>query len=139
MVTADRSSGNQEGYVTKLPHLAQFLPILAGRALLTVTVAGAMTSTTFLIDDYYADPSRLQIRRLQAAFMGFGGVVFLAVGGLLADASWRLLGGCQGRYEVAPARLEYKGGPRNAAGCRRKGPPRGRQGDGELRRRFLGR
>jgi MFS family permease len=64
--------------------------ILAGRALLGLAVAGVMTSTTSLIADYYAGPMRSQMMGLQAAFMGFGGVVFLTLGGFLADASWRL-------------------------------------------------
>lgn len=63
--------------------------ILAGRALLGVSVAGVMTSATALISDYYSGGERSRILGLQAAFMGFGGVVFLSLGGLLAGIDWR--------------------------------------------------
>jgi MFS family permease len=64
--------------------------ILAGRALLGVAVAGVMTTATTLIADYYEGAARAQIMGWQAAFMSFGGVVFLISGGFLAEAGWRL-------------------------------------------------
>jgi len=64
--------------------------ILAGRALLGVAVAGVMTTATTLIADYYEGTARAQIMGWQAAFMSFGGVVFLVSGGLLAESGWRL-------------------------------------------------
>ncbi|MGF1473914.1 MAG: MFS transporter [Rubrobacteraceae bacterium] len=63
--------------------------ILAGRALLGVAVAGVMTSATALIADYYSGRERSHVLGLQAAFMGFGGVLFLALGGFLAGVDWR--------------------------------------------------
>lgn len=63
--------------------------ILAGRALLGLAVAGVMVSATTLIADYYKGDARANFMGLQAAFMGFGGVLFLSVGGLIADISWR--------------------------------------------------
>ena len=63
--------------------------ILVGRALLGVAVEGLMTSTTTLIVDFFDDEERHRFMGLQSAFMGYGGVVFLIAGGLLADASWR--------------------------------------------------
>lgn len=63
--------------------------ILAGRALLGVAVAGVMTSSTTLIADYYQGPERSQFMGWQAAFMSFGGVIFLTAGGGLAEISWR--------------------------------------------------
>ncbi|MDR8393763.1 MFS transporter [Aliifodinibius sp. S!AR15-10] len=63
--------------------------ILAGRALLGVAVAGVMTSATTLIADYYQGPQRSQFMGWQAAFMSFGGVLFLTAGGGLAEISWR--------------------------------------------------
>ena len=63
--------------------------ILAGRALLGLAVAGIMISATTLIADYYEGPERANFMGLQAAFMGFGGVLFLSAGGFIADISWR--------------------------------------------------
>lgn len=64
--------------------------ILVGRALLGFSVAGIMTTATALIADYYTGPTRGQFLGLQAAFMALGGVVFLTVGGFLADINWRM-------------------------------------------------
>ncbi|MBE9080481.1 MFS transporter [Romeria aff. gracilis LEGE 07310] len=63
--------------------------ILAGRAFLGLAVAGVMVSATTLIADYYQGDARANFMGLQAAFMGFGGVLFLSVGGFIADLSWR--------------------------------------------------
>lgn len=64
--------------------------LLIGRALLGLAVAGVMTSVTTLIADYYPGQARANFMGLQAAFMGFGGVLFLSGGGFLADLNWRL-------------------------------------------------
>lgn len=64
--------------------------ILFGRALLGLAVAGVMVTATTLIADYYQGESRANFMGLQAAFMGFGGVIFLSTGGYLADQNWRL-------------------------------------------------
>lgn len=63
--------------------------ILAGRALLGVAVAGVMTTATTLIADYYEGTARAQVMGWQAAFMSFGGMIFLIGGGLLAETGWR--------------------------------------------------
>ncbi|MGL4881736.1 MAG: MFS transporter [Waterburya sp.] len=63
--------------------------ILIGRALLGLSVAGVMTGVTTLIADYYTGQKRANFMGLQAAFMGLGGVVFLSVGGVIADRNWR--------------------------------------------------
>lgn len=64
--------------------------ILVGRAFLGMSVAGIMITATALIADYYTGPARGQFLGLQAAFMSLGGVVFLSVGGFLADVNWRM-------------------------------------------------
>lgn len=64
--------------------------ILVGRVLLGLSVAGIMTTATALIADYYVGPVRAQFLGFQAAFMGLGGVVFLSLGGFLADVNWRM-------------------------------------------------
>ena len=63
--------------------------ILIGRALLGISVAGIMTGVTTLIADYYTGQKRAKFMGLQAAFMGLGGVIFLSLGGLIADLNWR--------------------------------------------------
>ena len=63
--------------------------ILVGRALLGLAVAGVMVSATTLIADYYQGDARANFMGLQAAFMGFGGVLFLSGGGFIADLNWR--------------------------------------------------
>ena len=64
--------------------------ILVGRVLLGLSVAGIMTTATALIADYYIEAARAQFLGFQAAFMGLGGVVFLSLGGFLADVNWRM-------------------------------------------------
>jgi MFS family permease len=64
--------------------------ILIGRMLLGFSVAGIMTTATTLIADYYIGAQRARFLGLQAAFMGLGGVIFLTLGGYLADLNWRL-------------------------------------------------
>lgn len=63
--------------------------ILIGRAFLGLAVAGVMVSATTLIADYYRGDARADFMGLQAAFMGLGGVLFLSVGGFIADLNWR--------------------------------------------------
>ncbi|MDY7013237.1 MAG: MFS transporter, partial [Cyanobacteriota bacterium] len=63
--------------------------ILVGRMLLGLAVAGIMVSATTLIADYYQGDARANFMGLQAAFMGFGGVLFLSVGGFIAELNWR--------------------------------------------------
>lgn len=69
--------------------LNSLFAILGGRALLGLAVAGIMVSATTLIADYYVGAARATFMGLQAAFMGLGGVIFLSVGGSVAEISWR--------------------------------------------------
>ncbi len=63
--------------------------ILIGRVLLGFAVGMVMTAASALIADLYTGPARERAIGLQAAFMGFGGVLFLLGGGFLAELSWR--------------------------------------------------
>lgn len=63
--------------------------IILGRMALGCAVAGIMVSATTLIADYYQGATRANFMGLQAAFMGFGGVLFLSGGGFVADLNWR--------------------------------------------------
>jgi MFS family permease len=64
--------------------------ILVGRALLGLSVAFIMIAATTLIADYYTGSVRTRILGWQSAAMALGGVVFLSLGGFLADISWRM-------------------------------------------------
>jgi MFS family permease len=69
-------------------YLESLTGILIGRALLGLAVAGVMVSATTLIADYYFGPARAAFMGLQAGFMGLGGVLFLTLGGALAQQNW---------------------------------------------------
>lgn len=62
---------------------------LIARAFLGISVAGIMTSAQTLIADYYYGEERTKALGLQGTFISFGGVVFVAIAGLLATISWR--------------------------------------------------
>lgn len=64
--------------------------LLISRAALGIAVGGLMTSVTVLIADHYAGGARGRFLGLQAAFMGFAGTAWVALGGVLADVGWRV-------------------------------------------------
>lgn len=70
-------------------YLSNIYFLLAGRAVLGFSVAGIMTINTTLIGDYFQGKMRSRFMGWQGAFMGFGGVIYVSAGGLLADISWR--------------------------------------------------
>ena len=70
-------------------YLSSIYLILAGRALLGIAVGALMTSIVTLIGDYFEGIERSRFMGYQAAFAGLGGMVFISVGGLLADIHWR--------------------------------------------------
>lgn len=67
-----------------------FYILLISRAGLGLGVAGIMSLTTTLIGDYFEGAERNNFMGLQASTMSMGGVLFLILGGILADISWRL-------------------------------------------------
>jgi MFS family permease len=75
-------AGSSGLYLESLP------AILIGRAFLGLAVSGVMVSATTLIADYYSGLARAAFMGLQAGFMGLGGVVFLTLGGALAQQNW---------------------------------------------------
>ncbi|WP_440054724.1 MFS transporter [Pseudoalteromonas sp. T1lg65] len=62
--------------------------ILFSRALMGVAVAFIMVSGTTLAGRYFAGPEFAKFMGLQAAFGGFGGVLFLSLAGFLAEGHW---------------------------------------------------
>ena len=71
-------------------YLTDIVSLLISRALLGVAVAGIMTVNTTLIGDYFHGRERSKFMGWQGAFMAFGGVLFISIGGVLADFSWRM-------------------------------------------------
>ena len=63
--------------------------ILVGRAVLGCTIGAVMTTSITLVSDYFVGPARERFMGMQTACMGLGGVVFLGLGGLLAEVHWR--------------------------------------------------
>jgi MFS family permease len=63
--------------------------ILVGRALLGLAVAAIMSLSTTLIADYFSGDARARLMGLQGAFTTAAGVIFLSLGGFLADIHWR--------------------------------------------------
>lgn len=66
-----------------------FTALLLSRAGLGIAVAAVMSISTTLIGDYFETDERMRFLGTQASFMALGGIVFLNLGGVLAEWSWR--------------------------------------------------
>ncbi|MDU8886265.1 MFS transporter [Yeosuana sp. MJ-SS3] len=64
--------------------------ILAGRALLGISVGITMTIVTTLVADYYHGKARQKFAGIQIAVMSLAGIIFISLGGILADINWRV-------------------------------------------------
>jgi len=62
--------------------------ILFGRILLGISIGITMTIGITLIGDYFEGEERKKFIGFQGAFIAMGGVVFIMIGGFLADISW---------------------------------------------------
>ena len=65
--------------------------ILFTRALVGLSIAGTMTATNSLIADYFNGTHRTKFMGRQAAIGGLTSIVFLPLGGLIAEVNWRLV------------------------------------------------
>ena len=63
--------------------------ILISRALLGIAVGISMTIVITLIADYFDGIERMKFVGIQVAFMSIGGILFVGLGGILADMGWR--------------------------------------------------
>lgn len=63
--------------------------LLASRFMLGIAVAGIMNAATAMVGDYFDPQARSKFLGLQASFMSIGGILFLNIGGILAEWSWR--------------------------------------------------
>jgi len=64
--------------------------LLLSRILFGASIAILMIVTTSLVGDYYKDEERNKYMGYQMAFMATGGVLFVVLGGIVSDISWRL-------------------------------------------------
>ena len=64
--------------------------ILGGRAVLGISVGISMTIVTTLVADYYQGKARQKFAGIQIAVMSLGGIIFITLGGILADINWKV-------------------------------------------------
>ena len=76
-------SGVAGFYLDNLHH------ILISRGFLGIAVGMSMTIAITLIADYFEGMERQKFVGIQIAFMSIGGILFIGLGGVLADISWR--------------------------------------------------
>jgi len=70
-------------------YLNNLYELLISRALLGMSVGMSMTIVITLIADYFEGAERQKFVGIQIAFMSLGGILFIGLGGVLADISWR--------------------------------------------------
>ncbi len=70
-------------------YLKDLYEILISRAVLGISVGMSMTIVITLIADYFEGIERQKFVGLQIAFMSLGGIIFLTLGGVLADYGWK--------------------------------------------------
>ena len=66
-----------------------FFFMFVGRAVLGLSIAGIKTATVAMVGDYYQGPERNRVIGWQGSAMKFGGVIFMLLGGYLANTSWQ--------------------------------------------------
>ena len=76
-------SGTAGFWLNDLYHL------LISRAVLGIAAGIQITTITTLIGDYFEGKERQKILGIQIAVMSMAGILFLTLGGLLADISWK--------------------------------------------------
>ena len=76
-------SGTGGFYLNNIYH------ILISRAFLGLSVGMSMPIVITLIADYFEGAERQKFVGIQIAFMSLGGIIFIGLGGILADLGWR--------------------------------------------------
>ncbi|MDH3747262.1 MAG: MFS transporter [Gammaproteobacteria bacterium] len=66
-----------------------FFFMFVGRAILGLSIAGIKTATVAMVGDYYEGAARNRVIGWQGSAMKFGGVIFMLLGGYLANFSWQ--------------------------------------------------
>ena len=113
-----------------------FLFMFVGRAVLGLSIAGIKTATVAMVGDFFEGQERQKFIGWQGSAMKMGGVVFMLLGGFLAEFDWQapfvgyllsfvlLPSGIYALSESLPKRLEEAGGKQDAA-AKRGGVPLG--------------
>lgn len=70
-------------------YLQDLFTILLSRIVLGIAVGVTMTIVVTLVADYFEGGARQQFVGIQVAFMSLAGILFVGLGGFLADLSWR--------------------------------------------------
>lgn len=76
-------AGSVGYFLTNLP------AILVTRAVVGLSIVGTMTPTNALVADYFDGQERAKFMGINNGFAGLMGIIFLLVGGILADINWR--------------------------------------------------
>lgn len=63
--------------------------MFAGRAVLGLAIAGIKTSTVAMVGDFFEGDERKQFLGWQGSAVKFGGLVFMLMGGYLAELDWQ--------------------------------------------------
>jgi MFS family permease len=66
-----------------------FYFMFVGRAILGLSIAGIKTATVAMVGDYYQGAERNKIIGWQGSAMKIGGVIFMLLGGFMANYSWQ--------------------------------------------------
>jgi len=66
-----------------------FFFMFVGRAVLGLSIAGIKTATVAMVGDYYKGAERNKIIGWQGSAMKIGGVIFMLLGGYLANFNWQ--------------------------------------------------
>ncbi|MFQ5660549.1 MAG: MFS transporter [Gammaproteobacteria bacterium] len=66
-----------------------FFFMFVGRAMLGLTIAGIKTATVAMVGDFYEGAERNRIIGWQGSAMKMGGVIFMLMGGFLANFNWQ--------------------------------------------------
>lgn len=66
-----------------------FFFMFMGRAILGLSIAGIKTATVAMVGDYYEGAERNKVIGWQGSAMKIGGVVFMLLGGFLANFNWQ--------------------------------------------------
>lgn len=70
-------------------YLQSLTAILVSRILLGISVGITMTIVITLVADYFEGAERQNFVGIQVAFMSLAGILFIGLGGILADINWR--------------------------------------------------
>ncbi len=63
--------------------------LLIGRAIFGIAISAVITGCSALISDNYKGSELSRMMGLQSAFIGYGGIFYIVLGGFMADFYWR--------------------------------------------------